>query len=138
MTARQREARYRLFNTGTPTVGPQPAKWSRLVAATVVERAGTDDAHTPITVCSARGVRSVTEPHPVRAGPSHEAAVMGLHPPCALIDVEGDEDDSLSLHLSDKEIYVLTIDQREGEEDFDEKQSPRLQGSGCLEGGHAI
>ena len=64
----------------------------------------------------------MTEPHPIRAGPSHEAAVMGLHPPCPLIDVEGDEDDSLYLHLSDEEIDVLTVDQREGEEDFDEKR----------------
>ncbi|XP_073328458.1 NACHT, LRR and PYD domains-containing protein 3-like [Pagrus major] len=42
--------------------------------------------------------------------------------------VEGDEDDSLSLHPSDEEIDILSIDQREGEEEFDEKWSPRLQG----------
>ena len=35
MTARQRKARYRLFKTGKPTVGPQSAKWSRPVATTV-------------------------------------------------------------------------------------------------------
>ena len=70
----------------------------------------------------------MTEPRPIRAGPSHEAAVMGLHPPCPLIDVEGGEDNHLCLHLSDEEINVLTVDQREVEEDFDEKQLPLLQG----------
>ena len=42
--------------------------------------------------------------------------------------MDRDEDDSLSLHLSDEEIDVLSVDQREGEEDFDKKLSPRLQG----------
>ena len=109
MTARQREARYRLFKTSTPTLGLQPAKWSRLVAATVGARAGTDAAHTPITVCSIGGVRSVTEPRPIGAGLSHEAAVMDLNPPCP-------------------PIHVFFIDQQVGEEEFDEKWSPRLQG----------
>ena len=107
MTASQREARYRLFKTGTSIVGPQPAEWFSPAAATVEARAATDAAHTPITVCSAGGVKSVTEPRPIRAGPSHEAAVMGLYPPYPLIDVEGDEDDSLFLRPSDEEINVL-------------------------------
>ena len=50
-------------------------------------RAGTDAVHTPITVCSAGGVHSVTQPCPIRAGPSYEAAVMELHPTGPLIDV---------------------------------------------------
>ena len=128
MTARQREACYRLFKTGTPSVGPQPARQSRPAAATVGARAGMDAAHTPITVCSAGGLRSVTESRPIRAGPSNEAAVMGLHPPCPLIDVDGGENDSLSLHPSDEEIDVHSVDKWPGEEEFDEKWSPQLQG----------
>lgn len=48
----------------------------------------------------------MTKSRPVGAGPSYEVgpAVMNFHPPSPLIDVEGDEDDILSLHPSDEEM----------------------------------
>ncbi len=131
MSARQREARCRLFQRQgttreTPIVGLQATKRFKPTAAETGQ-AGMASAPGPLTVHTVGGVRSVSRSGPTEVvcsppGPSYEE-----RPASPFIDVEGDDEDVVGSLFPSEEEDMFAADQQEKGE-LDERRSPLLQG----------
>lgn len=129
MTARQREARCRLFQEQgtireTPIVGLQANKRFKPTAVETAQ-AGMASAPGPLTVRTVGGVRSVSKSGPAEVVLSLPGPSYGERPASPFIDVEGD-DEVVSLFPSEEEDMFTADQQEEGE--LDDKRSPLLQG----------